>query len=149
MIPITRLSRRNALQLGLGATLASTAGLVPISRAQAQDDIEDEDIFRFALNLEYMEAEYYLRGTTGKGIDASDAGAQAGEVVGGKQVTFETPAIGEFMQEVAENELAHVLFYRKTLAANAVDRPAIDFDAGFKMVAEAAGLGADFRSLRE
>jgi hypothetical protein len=107
-------------------------------------DISDEDIFRFALNLEYMEAEYYLRGTTGTGIDAADAGSRPGDVVGGKQVSFETPAIGEFMQEVAENELAHVRFYRKTLGANAVDRPAIDFDAGFKAVAEAAGLGADF-----
>jgi hypothetical protein len=147
MIPIPQqiyLSRRRALQFGLGATLATTTGVAPISRANAQDDIQDEDIFRFALNLEYMEAEYYLRGTTGKGIDGSDAGANAGEVVGGKQVSFETPAIGEFMQEVAENELAHVRFYRKTLGTNAVDRPAIDFDAGFKAVAEAAGLGADF-----
>lgn len=52
-----------------------------------------------------MEAEY-LRGTTGKGIDDSDAGPEAGDVVGGKQVSFDTPAIGEFMREVAENELA-------------------------------------------
>ncbi|WP_352821941.1 ferritin-like domain-containing protein [Mesorhizobium sp. M0203] len=107
-------------------------------------DISDEDIFRFALNLEYMEAEYYLRGTTGKGIDDADAGSKPGDVVGGKKVSFETPAIGQFMQEVAENELAHVRFYRKTLAKNAVDRPAIDFDAGFKAVTEAAGLGRDF-----
>ncbi|MER8386507.1 ferritin-like domain-containing protein [Mesorhizobium sp. M0751] len=78
-----------------------------------------------------MEAEYYLRGTTGKGIEDSDAGPKAGAVVGGKQVSFDTPAIGEFMREVAENELAHVRFYRKTLGAEAVDRPAIDFDAGF------------------
>lgn len=48
------------------------------------------------------------------------------------------------MREVAENELAHVRFYRKTLASNAVDRPAIDFDAGFAAVAKAAGLGDDF-----
>ncbi|TIN91239.1 MAG: ferritin-like domain-containing protein, partial [Mesorhizobium sp.] len=33
---------------------------------------------------------------------------------------------------------------RKTLASNAVDRPAIDFDAGFAAVAKAAGLGDDF-----
>ncbi len=53
--------------------------LAPVSRAYAQDEVKDEDIFRFALNLEYMEAEYYLRGTTGKGIDDSDAGPKAGD----------------------------------------------------------------------
>lgn len=143
-LPRLYFSRRSALQFGLGATLASTAGLVSTPQAFAQDEIKDEDIFRFALNLEYMEAEYYLRGTTGKGIDDADAGAQAGAVTGGKQVSFDTPAIGEFMKEVAENELAHVRFYRKTLGAEAVDRPAIDFDAGFAAVAKAAGLGPDF-----
>lgn len=65
-------------------------------------------------------------------------------MTGGKQVSFDTPAIGEFMQEVAENELAHVRFYRKTLADQAVPRPAIDFDAGFAAVAKSAGLGEDF-----
>ncbi|MER9075540.1 ferritin-like domain-containing protein [Mesorhizobium sp. M0904] len=142
--PAFRVSRRRALQFGLGATVASATGLAPVSRAYAQDEVKDEDIFRFALNLEYMEAEYYLRGTTGKGIDDSDAGPKAGAVAGGKQVRFDTPAIGEFMREVAENELAHVRFYRKTLGSDAVDRPAIDFDAGFAAVAKAAGLGADF-----
>lgn len=138
------LSRRQSLQglivLGAGAALSGIARPSPV----LAQDISDEDIFRFALNLEYMEAEYYLRGTTGMGIDAADAGSKSGDVVGGKQVSFETPAIGKFMQEVAENELAHVRFYRKTLGTNAVDRPAIDFGAGFKAVAEAAGLGPDF-----
>lgn len=142
--PSLHVSRRGALQIGLGATLASATGVAPVSPAFAQDDIKDEDIFRFALNLEYMEAEYYLRGTTGKGIEDSDVGSKPGDVVGGKKVSFETPALGEFMREVAENELAHVRFYRKTLGSNAVDRPAIDFDAGFAAVAKAAGLGADF-----
>ncbi|MEI9425010.1 ferritin-like domain-containing protein [Mesorhizobium sp. Cs1299R1N1] len=142
--PSLHVSRRRALKFGLGATLASAAGIVPGMPAHAQDDVKDEDIFRFALNLEYMEAEYYLRGTTGKGIDSSDAGSKPGEVVGGKQVSFETPALAEFMREVAENELAHVRFYRKTLGSEAVDRPAIDFDGGFAAVAKAASLGADF-----
>src|SRR5688572_9173825 len=115
--PHLDLSRRRALQFGLGSTLATTTGLTSISRAYAQDEVTDEDIFRFALNLEYMEAEYYLRGTTGKGIDESDAGSKPGEVVGGKQVTFDTPAIGEFLQEVAENELAHVRFYRRRMVS--------------------------------
>ncbi|MBZ9849369.1 ferritin-like domain-containing protein [Mesorhizobium sp. CA14] len=142
--PSLHVSRRSAMQIGLGATLASATGVVPVSPAFAKDDIKDEDIFRFALNLEYMEAEYYLRGTTGKGIDDSDAGSKPGDVVGGKKVPFETPALAEFLREVAENELAHVRFYRKTLASNAVDRPAIDFGAGFAAVSKAAGLGADF-----
>ncbi len=137
-----KLSRRRALQLGIAVAGASTLG--GTSHVLAQDDITDEDIFRFALNLEYMEAEYYLRGTTGEGISADDVGASPGEVMGGKQVTFDTPAIGEFMQAVAENELAHVRFYRRVLGNNAVDRPAIDFDGAFAAVAEAAGLGEDF-----
>lgn len=142
-IPSLILPRRRLLQFGLGATLASTVGRASVSLADEASDIKDEDIFQFALNLEYMEAEYYLRGTTGKGIDDSDAGADAGQVTGGKQVSFETPAIGEFMAEVAENELAHVRFYRKTLGDQAVPRPTIDFEAGFAAVAKAAGLDFD------
>ncbi|MGX9574022.1 ferritin-like domain-containing protein [Mesorhizobium sp. f-mel] len=143
-IPSLILPRRRLLQFGLGATLASTVGRASVSLADEASDIKDEDVFQFALNLEYMEAEYYLRGTTGKGVDDSDAGADAGQVTGGKQVSFETPAIGEFMAEVAENELAHVRFYRKTLGDQAVPRPTIDFEAGFAAVAKAAGLGEDF-----
>ena len=71
------LPRREILQLGLVATLASTAGFPSAARAQDTKDIKDEDIFQFALNLEYMEAEYYLRGTTGKGIDDFDVGSDA------------------------------------------------------------------------
>lgn len=53
--PAFRVSRRRALQFGLGATLASATGLAPVSRAHAQDEVKDEDIFfRFALNLEYI-----------------------------------------------------------------------------------------------
>ncbi|WP_081157806.1 ferritin-like domain-containing protein [Ensifer aridi] len=144
VIPSLYLPRRRVLQFGFGAVLASTTGFPAVSRADEPADMQDEDIFQFALNLEYMEAEYYLRGTTGKGIDDSDAGAEPGPVTGGKQVSFDTPAIGEFMREVAENELAHVRFYRKTLGDQAVSRPAIDFDAGFAAVAKAAGLGEDF-----
>jgi hypothetical protein len=139
-----RLSRRQSLQglmvLGAGAALAGTQKLSP---ALAQD-ISDEDIFRFALNLEYMEAEYYLRGTTGNGISAEDAGSGASEVIGGHQVPFEHEPIRMFGEELAANELAHVRYYRKTLGSDAVDRPAIDFDAGFAAVAKAAGLGEDF-----
>ena len=147
---ILSLSRRQSLQglftFGLGATLAG-AGVRPLTAsAQTADkaDIKDEDIFQFALNLEYMEAEYYLRGTTGKGLDAADIGSNPGHVVGGRKVPFKSKAIRQFLEEVAENELAHVRFYRKTLGNSAVARPAIDFEKGFAAAAKAAGLPSNF-----
>ena len=133
-----RLSRRDSLKTLAVAGLCATAGA---SAGIAQGaDIKDEDIFQFALNLEYMETEFYLRATTGKGIDAADAGSDPGEVNGGRRVNFQSKSIRDFAEELAENELAHVRFYRKTLGRQAVSRPAIDFEAGFAAAAKGAGL---------
>jgi hypothetical protein len=104
--------------------------------------MKDEDIFTFALNLEYMEAEFYLR-SQWQGYQRCRAGTEAGRVTGGHEAKFERKEIREF-EELTENELAHVRFYRKTLGRSAVSRPAIDFDAGFKAAAQAAGLPPDF-----
>jgi hypothetical protein len=136
------LSRRRALQFGAAGLVGSTA--FASAPAFAQSEISDEDIFQFALNLEYMETEYYLRGTTGNGISAEDAGSDPGEVTGGHAVKFKSEAIRQFGEELAQNELAHVRYYRKTLGDAAVSRPAIDFETGFKMAAKAAGLGENF-----
>jgi hypothetical protein len=130
-----RLSRRDSLKTLAAAGLCATAGASP-GLAQSAD-IMDEDIFQFA---EYMETEYYLRATTGKGIDAADAGSDPGDVKGGRKVNFQSKSIREFAEELAENELAHVRFYRKTLGGQAVSRPAIDFEAGFAAAAKGAGL---------
>ncbi|WP_445500251.1 ferritin-like domain-containing protein [Microvirga sp. G4-2] len=141
---IPKLSRRESLRTLATAGLCATAGLhwptPALAQAVSPSDPKDEDIFQFALNLEYMEAEYYLRATTGKGIDTADLGSDPGEVKGGRKVSFQDRAIREFADELAENELAHVRFYRKTLGRQAVDRPMIDFEAGFAAVGKAAGL---------
>jgi hypothetical protein len=142
-----RLSRRQSLcTLASFTAAAALSTQVPARAAQTGEraGVRDEDIFQFALNLEYLETEYYLRGLTGNGLDSADAGAKADRVVGGRKVPFQTRAIEEFAEELAENELAHVRFYRKTLGKAAVSRPAIDFEKAFAMVGEAAGLGADF-----
>jgi hypothetical protein len=134
------ISRRSALT-SLGA-FGVAAALRP-SSLSAQSAPSDTDIFNFALNLESLEAEYYLRGTTGKGMDAADAGTNPGPVTGGRMVPWKNDDLRQFMEEVAANELAHVRFYRKTLGAQAVPRPAIDLGA-FAAAAKAAGLGDNF-----
>lgn len=143
------ISRRHTLLLGAstGLALSSLYSRTPFAAENASpSDIKDEDIFQFALNLEYMEAEYYLHGTRGKGLDANDIGKDPGKVLGGDKVPFKSKAIKAFLEEVAENERAHVRFYRRTLGGGAVDRPAIDFDAGFAAAAKGAGLGSKFNA---
>jgi hypothetical protein len=136
-------NRRQAIKgiaaLGAGAALAGAR-----QQTLAQTDITDEMIFAFALNLEYLETEYYLRGLTGQGIGAEDLGEAPGEVTGGTAVPFETEAFRQFADELADNELAHVRYYREQLGDAAIDRPAIDLAGGFAAAGEAAGLGPGF-----
>lgn len=102
----------------------------------------DVDILNFALNLEYLEAEYYLRAVRGFGlspVDTSGVGPE-GEVTGGDRVVFETRLIRKYAQEIAHDELAHVRFLRAALGADAVARPTIDLVASFTAAARAAGV---------
>ncbi|HZS19194.1 MAG TPA: ferritin-like domain-containing protein [Candidatus Udaeobacter sp.] len=138
-------SRRSALKrIALLSTIAAfQPSIASAQEKKAAAKITDEDIFNFALNLESLETEYYLRGTTGKGMDDADAGSNPGAVTGGKMVPWQDDDLRQFMEEVAANELAHVRFYRKTLGKQAVSRPAIDL-TGFTAAAKAAGLGDNF-----
>ena len=138
-------SRRRALQtLGiLGIAAAVPGSLTAAQHEKAKSQISDQDIFNFALNLESLETEYYLRGTSGKGMDDADAGKNPGAVTGGGQVPWQNDNLRQFMEEIAANELAHVRFYRRTLGDKAISRPTIDLTA-FAAAAKAAGLGDGF-----
>ena len=145
----SQLTRRHTLQgvaaLGIGTALSGQwSAPVAAQSTPAAGPIDDDAIFTFVLNLEYLEAEYYLRGTTGQGIADADVGDNPGPVTGGSLVPFATDAIRQFAEELAANELAHVRYYREALGATAIDRPAIDFTGGFAAVGQAAGFGDAF-----
>jgi hypothetical protein len=145
----TQVSRRSLFSGGMSKAVAAAGVAMAASAVASQSEaqmapsgIGDADILNFALNLEYLESEFYLRGVTGQGLDQAAGSSMGGQVRGGRQVSFSNPIHRSFLDDVARNELAHVNFLRAALGAGAVQRPTLDFNAGFAAVATAAGLGA-------
>jgi hypothetical protein len=125
--------------LAAGCGSSGTTSTAPTATPSA-GTVTDENILNFALNLEYLEAQYYLIATTGAGIPAANTGTSPGTVTGGAQVTFASPAIASYAAEIANDELNHVLFLRSALGSAAVSMPAIDFTDAFNAAAVAAGI---------
>ena len=124
--------------------LASAAlGTVAVTGGMAQSTAPgDINILNFALNLEYLEAEFYTYATTGQGI------AQAGNVItgsgvsgattGGAMVTFTDPTVQAVVTELASDERTHVTLLQGAIASlggTAIAKPAINLNAlGFGFV---------------
>ena len=145
----TRRSRRRFLTqtglAGLGAlTLSQLSGFNSVAEAaQGQNlDITDINILNFALNTEYLEAEYYLRAAFGRGLADSDVTGSGplGPVIGGRPVQFQSEVIRQYAFEIAEDEEAHVKFLRLALGSARVSRPTIDIGPAFTAAAIAAGI---------
>lgn len=103
----------------------------------------DEAILNFALNLEYLEAEYYLRAVTGNGLSNKDKGDDPGGVIvkGSPSVNFtDNKLLGQYAAEIAADELHHVQFLRKALGKHAIDRPKIDLKNSFAVLGGMIGV---------
>ena len=110
-------------------------------------DIPDNDILNFALNLEYLEAEFYLRAATGNGLPATLLLGGDGAVTGGNMVPNVPAAMANYINATAQDEMNHVAALQATIKGNsgtAIARPVINFTTAFNTLAAAAGIGATF-----
>lgn len=139
---------RRAFVRNLGAYAATGVGLAAagMSTRLSAQTVSDADILNFALNLEYLEAQFYSFAVFGTGLgnaSLTGTGTQGG-VTGGRQVAFTDPLVAQYAKEIAQDEVAHVNFLRSALGTSAVAQPALDIGSdpagAFSTAARAAGL---------
>ncbi len=132
---------------GAAGTMVLTAcgGSSNSSTASAQASTpSDADILNFALNLEYLEANFYSYASTGSPIDSSlmtGTGTQ-GAIIPGHKAALTSPLVIAYSNEITKDEVNHVKFLRSALGTSAVAQPALDVSPGgaFTTAAMAAGL---------
>ncbi len=145
-------SRRQVLKtLGAGAVGLAGLGMLTGSARAASSAVSDADVLQFALNLEYLEAEYYLYATTGQGLppeDITGTGTLGMTIVKPNPIVpFTTQLFADFANELTDDEQNHVEFLRATLnslGVTPVARPPLDLLNSFNTLAQVAGIGDSF-----
>lgn len=102
----------------------------------------DADILNFALNLEYLEAEFYTVAVTGKtlaesGFDLGGTHGASGPTTGGSKVNLTnwgstkeaSGKLATIAQQIMMDEQEHVKLLRSALGSDAIAKPTINLDA--------------------
>ncbi|WP_419808945.1 ferritin-like domain-containing protein [Sphingomonas sp.] len=146
-----REQRREFFKAVVGAAAIGAGAFAFASAAEAQA-VTDNDILNFALNLEYLEANFYYYAVFGTPIPATSITGVGTAVptdslslnAGAHAVPFTDAVVAQYAREIAADELAHVNFLRSALTSAAVAQPQIDVgitpNGAFSSAARAAGI---------
>lgn len=131
-------NRRSLLKkIGVASAALGAAAVVP-GQLVAQTGPTVVDVLQFALNLEYLEAEFYTTATMGTTIDQVGIGitgsGNTGATTGWNKVNFSNNLVfsGQIAMQIGEDERAHVSLLRGALQAAGVTpvaKPAINLGA--------------------
>jgi hypothetical protein len=139
-------------KLGIAGAALGAVAAIPKSFGQspAATGPSDVDILNFALNLEYLEAEFYSVATTGNTLSQSGANVSgpaagaapggtiftgpnaSGATTGGNVVTFSDPKVQAVAMELANDERQHVALLQGAisgLGGTPIAKPAINLAA--------------------
>ena len=138
-----------------GVTAMSMTGVTPAKAQSATPTPTEIEVLQFALNLEYLEAEFYTYVVNGHGIDYYGLGisgeanganpASGGVTTGGSLVgfnnAFQFDTFATF-SDIANDERNHVTLLRTALGSQAIAKPNINLNAlGF-------GFGSQYEALK-
>ncbi|MFC4639608.1 ferritin-like domain-containing protein [Deinococcus hohokamensis] len=141
------LDRRAALstlgKFGLGA---AAFGLAGTSALAVPSKNIDADVLNFALNLEYLEAAFYLA-AVGRINELRAIGGDAeirlpASLDRMRGMQFKDSNVEALAKDIAEDEFQHVKFLHGALGKAAARRPVLDLSAAFDAAGRAASGGA-------
>jgi hypothetical protein len=139
---------------GIGVAAASVMSSSFLGKAYASTTINDPDILNFALNLEYLEAEFYSMATYGSTLlelGVLTKAEESGPTTGGNMVPdFGSSPLAFLATALRDTEIDHVKYLRSALGSAAVLKPTINLAAlgyGFASVDSWLELARQFEDV--